>query len=382
MSLRSSLLLTAPTLLVGFIAGVAFNAGGAFVEAQYGTSTSNRLYQELSNRNGPLVVGGDRLAKVAKLITPSVVHIQSERTVKGRGTVEETGSGVLMTSTRVNGVFVVTNRHVVADAKSNEISIHLHDSRVVRPTRIWTDSATDVAVLKVEEPQLQPARWGNSDDLQIGHMVLAVGSPFGLSQSITFGIVSAKGRRALSLGSGSAVLNQDFLQTDAAINPGNSGGPLIDLEGRVIAINTAIASNSGGNDGIGFSIPSNLVRQVVDQLLVYGRVKRAYLGVKLDPEFDSATAQRLRVGRVRGARVLKVYSETPAAKAGLRFDDVVLKFGNIDVQDENHLINLVSLTPIGRRVTMKVMRSGRLLDIEVLLADRSVLERRAEASQR
>ncbi len=194
---------------------------------------------------------------------------------------------------------MVTNRHVIADARLDDISIHLHEGRVLKPARIWTDEATDVAVLQVEAPNLIPARWGDSDRVEIGNMVLAMGSPFGLSQSITFGIISAKGRRSLNLGSDRTVLNQDFLQTDAAINPGNSGGPLIGLNGRIVGINTAIASNSGGNEGIGFSIPSNLVRRVVDQLLLYGKVRRAYLGVKLDSEFSAETARRLQVGRLR-----------------------------------------------------------------------------------
>jgi serine protease Do len=176
------------------------------------------------------------------------------------------------------------------------------------------------------------------------------------------------------------VLNQDFLQTDAAINPGNSGGPLIDLSGRVVAINTAIASNGGGNDGIGFSIPSNLVRQVVEQLLQYGRVRRAYLGVKLDPKFDAEAARRFQLGRSVGARVLEVYPDTPAARSQLRFDDVILKFEQTEVQDENHLINLVSLTPIGRRVTLEVLRDGRRQQVTVLLADRDQLSAVVEPS--
>ncbi len=297
------------------------------------------------------------------------------------GRVEETGSGVLMDSSKVRGMFVVTNRHVVADAKMEDISISLSDGRVIRPTRIWTDEATDVAVLQVEAANLIPARWGDSDRVEIGHMVLAMGSPFGLSQSITYGIISAKGRRSLNLGSGRSVLNQDFLQTDAAINPGNSGGPLIGLHGRVIGINTAIASSSGGNEGIGFSIPCNLVRRVVDQLLLYGKVRRSYLGVKLDAEFSAVTARRLKIGRLRGARVMEVYPNTPAALAKLEFDDVILSFEGVEVQDENHLINLVSLTPVGRKVRLEIMRNGRLANLDVLLADREDLVRRAKEQQ-
>lgn len=346
------------------------------------TTQAQRVYDELDRERGSLVAGGQHLAKIAQVTTPSVVHIQSERSSERGGRVEETGSGVIMQSSKVRGLFIVTNRHVVANARLKDISIHLHDGRVIRPTRVWTDEATDIATMKIDAPNLIPARWGDSDDVEIGHMVLAMGSPFGLSKSITYGIISAKGRRALNLGGGRSVLNQDFLQTDAAINPGNSGGPLIGLNGRVIGINTAIASNSGGNEGIGFSIPSNLARRVVDQLLLYGKVRRAYLGVKLDSEFDADAARRLRLDRVRGARVMEVYPNTPAAKASLQFDDVILSFEGREVLDENHLINLVSLTPVGREVRLKVMRNGRVTNLDVLLADREELVRRAKEQSR
>jgi serine protease Do len=251
---------------------------------------------------------------------------------------------------------------------------------VLHPTKILTDKATDIAVMKISAPDLVPARWGDSDKAEIGHLVLALGSPFGLSQSVTLGIISAKGRRSLRLGETSDMLNQDFLQTDAAINPGNSGGPLVDMQGLVIGINTAIASNSGGNEGIGFSIPSNLVRRVVEQLLEHGKVTRAYLGVKLDPDFNADAASKLKLDRVRGARVLEVYPNTPAAKAQLQANDVVLTFDGIEVQDENHLINLVSLTPVGNRVKVVLFRDGKHVTIEVAVGDRALLEQpRAEA---
>lgn len=331
---------------------------------------TERLVEELDSESGSLVECSLQLAKIAKLVTPSVVHIQSEYRTKRGSSVEETGSGVVVNSRQSRGPFIVTNRHVIANAEMSDIDIHLQDGRLIHPTDVLKDPASDVAVLKVDAPNLRPARWNDSDKLEIGHIVLAMGSPFGLSQSVTFGIVSAKGRGSLKLGKDTDVLNQDFVQTDAAINPGNSGGPLIDLHGRVVGINTAIASNSGGNDGIGFSIPSNLVRRVVDQLLEHGRVKRAYLGVKLDSSFSADEARRLKLDRSRGARVVKVYSNTPASNARLQYNDVVLEFDGIKVQDENHLINLVSLTDVGRRVKLSVFRGGTKVTIEVLLTDR------------
>jgi len=339
---------------------------------------SEKMYKELDAESGFLLRAGEHLTKVAALTTPSVVHLQSQRQLRGRQ-IEETGSGIIMSSPTKSGVFVISNRHVVSGARPEDISIRLSapDGRVLRPTKIWMDKDTDVAVLSVNAAGLRTGKWGDSDRLKIGHLVLAMGSPFGLSQSVTFGIVSAKGRRSLRLGSGTDVLNQDFIQTDAAINPGNSGGPLIDMRGRVIGINTAIASSSGGNDGIGFSIPSNLVRKVMNELLTYGRVRRAYLGVKLDSQFDAETAARFRLDRARGARVVEVYANTPASKADIDIDDIILLFDGIRVEDENHLINLVSLTDLKRVVSLQILRDGRTITVRVQLGDRSELERRS-----
>ncbi len=350
------------------------------VHAEHMTASAvDQVYRQLAVAQSPLGDGSTLLSQIASVTTPSVVHIQSERQSKSGGLVEETGSGVIMTSSQARTPFVVTNRHVIADAEVYDIRIQLHDGRTIHPTEVRADEKSDVAVMMIDEPNIQPARWGDSDTVNIGHMVLAQGSPFGLSQSVTFGIISAKGRRSLRLGESSDVINQDFLQTDAAINPGNSGGPLIDLSGRVIGINTAIASNSGGNEGIGFSIPSNLVRYVTEQLISNGKVRRAYLGVKLDPDFDLETAQKLGLDRVRGARVVDVYKNTPASRSGLNIDDVILYFGGVEVLDENHLINLVSLTSVQTSVQTIILRKGKRQTIPVVLGDRDDLEQRSEA---
>jgi serine protease Do len=365
-----------------FLAGIFVGARGGFapfsnhVQAESPEQgVSDRAYSELQTIRTPLLDSSELLAKIARLTTHSVVHIQSERrTVRGR-LVEETGSGVIMESGKAKGFFVVSNRHVVDGTEMGNISIYLHDGRVIHPTRIQTDQATDVAIMRVAPTDLQAARWGNSDKVDIGHMVLAMGSPFGLSQSVTLGIISAKGRRSLKLGETSDMLNQDFLQTDAAINPGNSGGPLIDMQGQVIGINTAIASNSGGNEGIGFSIPSNLVRRVTEQLLETGKVTRAYLGVKLDPDFNADAAARLKLDRIRGARIMDVFPNTPASRANLQRDDVILTFDGVEVLDENHLINLVSLTSVGKKVKVVVFRGGRHVTIEVAVTELEQRER-------
>lgn len=373
-------------LFAAFALGMATNLGklplleSTNVEAQNATpGPTAAVDRQIVNRTTVLHEAGDVLARVSELTTPSVVHIQSARNIPNSGRVEETGSGVIVRSKSKSGLFVVTNRHVVEGADPAAIDVQLHDGRVIQPMMVLADEKSDVAVMQLQETNLQAAQWGDSDAVKIGHFVLAMGSPFGLSQSVTLGIISAKGRRSLKLGATNDVINQDFLQTDAAINPGNSGGPLIDLQGRIIGINTAIASSSGGNEGIGFSIPSNLVRFVVEGLIANGEVQRAYLGVKLDPNFTQATARRLSLDRARGARVVEVYADTPAARAQLRKDDVVLQFNGTVVQDESHLINLVSLTPVESRVRMLVMRNGRQIQLTVVLADRSDLESRAAA---
>lgn len=344
-------------------------------------ATAERLYKELNSEGSALHDGSNLLAKIATVTTPSVVHIQSERRVQGRGKEEETGSGVILTSSKASGFFVVTNGHVIDKTPLDSISIHLHDGRVIQPEKVWTDLKSDIAVLKIDAPNLTAAKWGDSRKIDIGHMVLAMGSPFGLSRSVTFGIISARGRRQLKLGK-SDVINQDFLQTDAAINPGNSGGPLIDLQGRVVGINTAIASSSGGNEGIGFSIPSHLAQRVMDQLLEYGVVPRAYIGVKLDESFDSKAAAKLKLDRVHGAHVTDVFANSPASKAGLQLDDVVLNFDGTDVQDHDHLINLVSLSPIGKQIRMTVWRGQRKVSLAIVLADRTELDKTSESPAR
>jgi serine protease Do len=359
----------------GFGAGLNIQGPAATVQAESLTvDQSEKIYRELDAGGSSLEDTSKVLSKIARVVMPSVVHINSFRKVTGRGRVEETGSGVVMTSSKRPGMYVVTNRHVINDALPNldAIAIHLPDGRLINPLKVWNDPFSDIAIMEVEANNLEPLRWGDSDKLNIGNIVLACGSPFGLSQSVTMGIVSARGRSSVGIGNRTGVLNQDFIQTDAAINPGNSGGPLSDLQGKLIGINTAIASTHGGNEGIGFSIPSNLVRRVVDHLLEYGVVRRAYLGVKLDSEFDYEAARKLSLYRSRGARILEVYPATPAARADLRYDDVILEFNGKEILDESHLINHVSLSDTGGMAEVVVWRDGKKMTIQVDLTDRPV----------
>ena len=266
--------------------------------------------------------------------------------------------------------YVLTNRHVVHDAAPAVVRIRLADGRLIHPTKILTDYDTDVAVLAITAPDLVAAPIGSSGRLEVGDFVLAVGSPFGLTNSVTFGIISAKGRRNLRLND-AKVNFQDFLQTDAAINPGNSGGPLVNLRGEVIGINTAIASKSGHNEGIGFAIPIDMFMFVGRQLIETGKVTRAFLGVTLNLKFGPAMAAELGLPRPMGAHVTAITPRSPAVAADLQPGDVILEFNHTPVEDDEHLVNLVSMTPVGKAVSLLVFRDRKAFSVMVEVGDRS-----------
>ncbi len=328
--------------------------------------------QRVVEQNAPLLEAQAAVVKaVAKLVGPTVVHIEAD--VPRRGLMkslqlEESGSGIIVQ--RNGRYYVLTNWHVYRNTTADGIKIHLADGRVLHPQRVLSDEETDVGVLSVEAADLIPATLGDSDRMEIGDFVLAVGSPFGLSHSVTFGIISARGRHDLELGD-ATIRFQDFLQTDAAINPGNSGGPLCNLRGQVIGINTAIASNSGGNEGIGFSIPVNLFMGVARQLIDNGKVTRAFLGVTLDGKFSAATAAELGMPRAAGTRVTSVTPGGPAAAAGLRVNDVILKLDGTPIDDDAHLVNLIGLTEAGKKVSLEIYREGKTIAVPVVVVDRS-----------
>jgi serine protease Do len=312
----------------------------------------------------------NRLKSVVKLAGPSVVHIDTEKVEREmpraarRGQIEEAGSGFIIDFG--GKYYTITNRHVVKFAALDDIKITLADGRQINPTKVWTDPETDIAALAVTAPKLIPARVGNSDSVEIGDFVLAMGSPFGLSHSVTFGIVSAKGRRDLELGDD--VRFQDFLQTDAAINPGNSGGPLVNLRAEVIGMNTAIASSSGGSEGIGFAIPINMVMVIVKQLIERGTVERAFMGVALDSKFGPAVAVAVGLNRPRGARVTRVTPGSPSELAKLQPGDIILRYNGVKVDNDSHLISLVSLTEVGKKIILEVFRDRQILELPVTLA--------------
>jgi serine protease Do len=316
---------------------------------------------------------GERFEYVARKVSPAVVAVEAVKQAPARGTsgktrsVDESGSGVLIRIARHPGVYVLTNNHVIQQAPADRITVSLADNRILKPARVWADPESDVAIMRLDAADLPTAALGDSDGVRVGQWVLAIGSPFGLNQTVTHGIISARERGQVSLGN--TIRIKDFLQTDAAINPGSSGGPLLNLDGEVIGINTAIASHSGSNSGVAFSIPINLVKRILDQLLDKGSVARGYLGLQVAQSFEPADAASLGLSRAQGALIDTVYPNTPAASAGLKARDVVLEVDGAAIRNENHFINLISGLPVGRRVRLSIWRDRRTVVIEAEVGD-------------
>lgn len=263
------------------------------------------------------------------------------------------GSGVIIDRAGI----VLTNNHVVEGADS--VIVRLSDGREFKATDIKTDPQTDLAVLRIKaDGDLPAVKLGNSDDLEIGDWVIAIGNPFELEQTVSAGIISGKGRE---LGS---VRRAKFLQTDAAINPGNSGGPLVNLDGEVVGINTAIASNSGGYQGIGFAIPANLAKWITDQLISKGSVQRGYLGVGIE-EVSSDLAQKFGVRRGEGVLISEVFPDSPASEAGLKDGDVITNFGGKAVKTPRDLQEIVERSTLNKGQKITVQRDGKPVELTI-----------------
>ncbi|BBM83474.1 DegQ family serine endoprotease [Candidatus Uabimicrobium amorphum] len=320
--------------------------------------------------------------QVAKRTTPAVVHIAVVRKVSGRnGSMDffrnhpffrdnprskkaprqrkeqGAGSGVIIDPRG----YILSNHHVVKNAE--EVTVTLNDRRKFKAKVIGSDSKTDVAVIKIEAKNLPVAPLGNSSSLQVGQWVLAIGNPFGLSQTVTAGIVSAKGRSGVGI-----TEYEDFIQTDAAINPGNSGGPLINLHGEVIGINTAILSRSGGYQGIGFAIPVNQARTIMKQIIASGKVQRSWLGVQIE-EVTPDMAQAFGLNEAFGCLVQQIFPNSPARKAGIRSGDIILYFNGKKITRSAQLRNTVATTPAGSKVPVEIFRNQKRKTIYVVLGD-------------
>ena len=270
------------------------------------------------------------------------------------------GSGVMIS----RDGYVVTNNHVVGDNVS-EITIALSDKREIRGRVIGTDPATDIALLKIGVTAVPVVPWGDSSQLKVGEWVLAIGSPFQLSQTVTAGIVSATGRANVGFAD-----YEDFIQTDAAINPGNSGGALINSRGELVGINTGIFSQSGGYQGIGFAVPSNLARHVVDDLMKYGEVRRGTVDFQVE-RLTADLAQEVGANTTRGALVSRMYRNSPAYDAGLRPGDVIVTFNQLPVDDASQFTRMVADAKIGTSANLRVLRNGRLVDLKIPIVSSS-----------
>jgi serine protease Do len=346
------------------------------------TSASPKISVENSALNQD-VKAATSLAPVIKKVTPSVVNIYSTRTIRMQQfwqpfmddprlrrffgeedgprrrqqpthKSQSLGSGVIVSE---DG-YILTNNHVVEGADKDGVEVALADGKTKYTAKVvGTDPRTEVAILKVDARQLPAITLTDSDKLEVGDLVLAVGNPFGVGQSVTKGIISALGRA--NLPGGQVTEYEDFIQIDASINPGNSGGPLVDAEGRLIGINTFIASSSGASAGVGFAIPVNLAKSVMDRLLKDGKVTRGYLGLLLQQEITADLAREFKLPDQSGALVAQVESGTPAAEAGIKEGDAIIEFDGKKVSDFRHFRLMVSQTAPETKVTLKLIRDGR-----------------------
>ncbi len=327
----------------------------------------------------PAQIGDQALPSLAPLVrqaSPAVVNIATQGTVdapnnplmqdpffrrffgfpdqqrRGQREVRSAGSGVIVDAE--NG-YILTNHHVVENA--DQIEVMLDDDRSLEATIVGSDPGTDIAVLKVEDAaqlKLTEMAFGNSDRVQVGDFVLAIGNPFGLQHTVTSGIVSALGRRGISSDG-----YEDFIQTDASINPGNSGGALVDLSGKLIGINSAIFSNSGGNIGIGFAIPVNIAKSIMAQLIEFGEVKRGLLGVSIS-DFTAETAEAYGINDdLQGALVQEVVADSAAESAGIEVGDVIVKVNDKDITSANDLRTTIGLLRSGDKVRLVAIRDGK-----------------------
>ncbi len=340
----------------------------------------------------PVALGGDELPTLAPLleqVTPGVVNIAT----RGRVRLEQNplfndpffrrffedpvfrrffqlpeqpveretqsiGSGVIVDAGRG---YVLTNHHVIANA--DEILVTLKNRRRLQAKLVGSDPATDVAVLKVEPNELSAVPLGDSNGLQVGDFVIAIGNPFGLGQTVTSGIVSALGRTGLGIEG-----YEDFIQTDASINPGNSGGALVNLRGELIGINTAIVGPSGGNIGIGFAIPVNMARRVMEQIVAYGAVRRGELGVVVQ-DLTPELAEGFRLDVAEGAVVTRVAPGSAADRAGLKRGDVIVALNGKAVRGASNLRTEIGLLRVGDKVRLTIVRAGRERDVQVEIGE-------------
>ena len=331
------------------------------------------------NEEGTLITS---LAPLVKTVAPAVVNIRVSQTVKSRSPyddemfrrffgapntpnnsreVQSAGSGVIVDAK--NG-YILTNHHVVSGA--DKIQISLIDENTLDAEIIGSDPATDIAVLKVEAENLTDIDIGDSDQVEVGDFVIAIGNPFGLGNTVTSGIVSALGRTGIS-SSG----YEDFIQTDASINPGNSGGALVNMRGELVGINSAIISRSGGNVGIGFAVPSEIAQSIMSQLLDFGEVRRGLLGVSIHT-IDEENAEILGVESKSGAMITAIEPGSAAEEAGLRVEDIIIRVNDERISNARDLQNAIGLKGSGERVIIEFIRQSTKLETSAVLGQQKI----------
>jgi len=343
-----------------------------------------------ANTDSQIAPLGSTVAPIAKRVTPAVVNIATESVIRREDSrrqfpffddpffreffgdrfqfgppreqrLQSLGSGVIVSP---DG-YILTNNHVVENATT--ITVSMNDGREAKARVVGTDPRTDLAVIRIDLSNLPTLPFGNSDNLEVGDFVLAVGNPFGIGQTVTMGIVSALGRSRLGIIEGNQGY-ENFIQTDAAINRGNSGGALVNMRGELVGINTAILSSTGGFQGVGLAIPVNMARWAMDQIVRQGRVIRGWIGVSIQP-VTQAIAQQFGLGEPRGAIVTDVSPGSPAAAAGLKTYDIIIEFNGRRIEDSTQLRNLVAATAPGTTATLKVWRDGKEQQVSVKLGE-------------
>ena len=324
------------------------------------------------------------LAPLVKQVAPAVVNIRVSQTVRsqspygdemfrrffglpnfsgGSREVASAGSGVIVDA--VNG-YILTNHHVVEGADKIQISLFNDDS--LDAEIVGSDAATDIAVLKVDPGQLVDLPIGDSDKVEVGDFVIAIGNPFGLGHTVTSGIVSALGRTGIS-----RTGYEDFIQTDASINPGNSGGALVNMRGELVGINSAIVSRTGGNVGIGFAVPSEIARSIMRQILDFGEVRRGLLGVSIQT-IDTESAKALGAEVESGALVSAIEPGSAAEAAGLHVDDIIIRVNNKKIDNSRELANAIGLKGSGEIVEIEYVRDGRTRELQATLGQRTMTQ--------
>jgi len=370
-------------LLIGFlIGGFTFYFLSKSIAPEY-TSFAPRIPKQIEETSRAF-------SEIAGSVSPSVVNISTTKVIRrqqtpfdeffdflqpspDRGTrrwkEQSLGSGVIVST---DG-YIVTNNHVVEHA--DEIRVTLYNKKTFRAMVVGSDPKTDIAIIKINTKELPVITWGDSDKLQVGEFVLAIGNPFGLSHTVTMGIISAVGRADVGIAD-----YEDFIQTDAAINPGNSGGPLVNIRGELIGINTAIFSKTGGYQGVGFAAPSNMVQLVMEQLRKEGKVTRGWIGVtiqELTPELAHEFGADVSAGISGGALVSDVAKGGPAHRAGIKRGDIILEFEGKRVRNAAALRNMVAQSKTGSQVEITLLRQKKEMNIRATITE--LPQERAEA---